>query len=130
MFFRIFIMEYKFKYTDLVMFHKIYHGNSVVKLPQWPIYCSYHYRNRLRSNIIPPERYSGQSTSDMPDLASRRMNRFDSTSIKCAVDDKTNCFRHSFFFRRHTDGTIYQLKLGSSVVMIFKLVSKNICGKL
>ena len=96
-------MEYKFKCTDFVIFHKIYHGNSVVKLPQYIVPITQNDRDRLRSNIQLPERYNGQSASDMPDLASQRLNRLDKTSVKCAIDAKTNPFKSSFFFRTHTE---------------------------
>ena len=96
-------MEYKFKYSDLVMFHKIYHGKSVIKLPQYLVPITHNDRSRLRLNIHPPERYSQSSPSDMPDLASKRLNRLDSTSFKCVIGAKTNSFKGSFFFRTHIE---------------------------
>ena len=51
-------MEVKFTFTDLIMFHKIYHGHSVVKLPQYLVPVTSNDRSRFRSNIRPPERFS------------------------------------------------------------------------
>ena len=95
-------MESKFTYTDLVLFHNIYYGQSVVELPQYLVPITNDDRSRLRSNIRPPERFSQTESSGIPDLDKRRNNRFDGLSLKCAVEAKTRPFKNSFFFRTHS----------------------------
>ena len=94
-------MEYKFTYTDLVMFHNIYYDRSVVKLPQYLVPVTSTDRSRFRSNIRPPERFSQPESSGVPDNSARRNNRFDDMSLKCSVEAKTRSFKNSFFFRTH-----------------------------
>ena len=95
-------MNFKFIFTDLVMFHNIFHGHSVVKFPQYLVAVTDADRNRLRSNIRPPEWLNHFSTSDVPDLASSRGRQLDKTSFKCAIEAKSVSFKNNFFFRTHT----------------------------
>ena len=93
-------MEFKFTYTaDLILFHNIYYGQSVIKLPQYLVPITNDDRSRLRSNIRPPERFSQTESSGIPDLDARRKNRFDGLSLKCVIEAKTRPFKNSFFFR-------------------------------
>ena len=94
-------MELKFALTDLVQFFKIYHGTSVVKLPNYLVQVSSNDRCRLRSNIRPPAQYSQSEESGIPDLALMRNNRYDSTSLKCVLETQTMALKRSFFFRTH-----------------------------
>ncbi len=95
-------MEYKFRYTDLIMFHKIYHDRSVVKLPYYLTAVTNSDRSRLRSTIRQPQRFSEFESSGIPDLNQRRNNRFDRLSLKSSVEAKARCFKGSFFYRTHT----------------------------
>lgn len=94
-------MEYKFVYTDLVQFFKIYHGMSVVKLPSYLVNVSNNDRCRLRSNIRPPAHLTQSEESGIPDLSSMRSNRYDSSSLKCVARNQTSVLKRSFFFRTH-----------------------------
>ena len=49
-------MEFKFKLTDLLMFHQIYNERSFVKLPQYLLPMTDKDRSRLRENLRKPER--------------------------------------------------------------------------
>ena len=95
-------MEFKFIFTDLVMFHNIFHGHSVVKFPQYLAHVTDDDRSRLRSNVRPPEWANQCSTSELPDFSSMRSRQLDNTSLKCCIVGKSNSFRNSFFFRTHT----------------------------
>ena len=96
-------MEYKFRYTDLIMFHQIYHDRSVVKLPYYLTAVTNNDRSRLRSTIRQPLRFSEFESSGIPDLNQRRTNRFDHFSLKSSVEAKSRCFKGSFFYRTHTN---------------------------
>ena len=96
-------MEFKFKFTDLVMFHNIYNDRSVIKLPHYLIPITNNDRCRLRSNIRQPERLHESESSGMPDLNCRRNNRFDRFSLKCTIEAKARSFKGGFFFRTHTE---------------------------
>ena len=96
-------MEYKFIYTDLVQFHRIFYGHSVVKLPTYLEPLDNDDRNRFRSNVPPPNRY-GQDTvasDDILDLGSMRNRRMDKSSLKCNIEATAPSFKNSFFFRAH-----------------------------
>ena len=75
-------MEYKFRYTDLILFHNIYNGQSVIKLPDYLTPISYNDRTRLRPNIRQPSRLHDVESSGIPDLNQRRINRHDGFSLK------------------------------------------------
>ena len=94
-------MEFKFRYTDLMMFHNIYNGQSVTKLPEYLIPISYNDRTRLRSTIRQPVRLNDVESAGMPDLNQRRNNRYDSFSLKSTIEAKNCSFKNSFFFRTH-----------------------------
>ena len=94
-------MEFKLKYTDLVVFHNIYHDQSVVKLPHYLVPITVNDRGRLRSNIRQPQRLNDFVSSGMPDLSQRRNNRLDNFSLKCEVEAKSRAFRSNFFFRTY-----------------------------
>ena len=96
-------MEYKFIYTDLVQFHKIFYKQSVVKLPTYLDTLDSDDRSRFRCNIRPPNRL-GQDTGTndySPDLGSMRNRRLDKSSLKCNIDVTAPAFKNSFFFRAH-----------------------------
>ena len=96
-------MEFKFKFTDLIMFHQIYNNRSVIKLPHYLIPITNNDRGRLRSNIRQPERLHEYESSGMPDLNRRRNNRFDGFSLKCTIEGRARSFKSGFFFRTHSD---------------------------
>ena len=91
-------MEYKFDYTDLVLFYKIYYRQSVVELPAYLTPFDDNDRGRFRSNIKPPNYYSQVQTLPMSNL---RGNRLDTLSLKCTVEGQSQAFKNSFFYRTH-----------------------------
>ena len=95
-------MNFKFIFTDLVMFHNIFHGHSVIKFPQYITLVSDDDRNRLRSNVRPPGWLNQCLTSEVPDQSSMRSKQLHHTSCKCVIEAKSSSFRNSFFFRTHT----------------------------
>ena len=95
-------LEYWFDYTDLVMFHNIYHEKSVVKLPPYITPITNVDRCRLRSNIRQPDRLNQSESSVSTSLSQRRVNRYDEFSLKSTVEAKSRPFKGSFFFRTHT----------------------------
>ena len=92
-------LKYKFDFTDLVLFHKIFYDDSVVKLPSYLRPLNEDETNRLRSTIIPPNRLNENPTTTS--LSSMRSNKLDQLSLKCTVDAKSPSFKISFFFRTH-----------------------------
>ena len=98
----------KFHYSDLVLFHKIYYGNSVTKLPDYLHAITQEDRSRLRSNICPPQYFSQFITID---LGIMRENRYDNLSLKCSIDPKVAAFKQSYFFRTHLFWNTLPIKL-------------------
>jgi hypothetical protein len=96
-------MELKFKFTDLIIFHQIYNGQSVVKLPAYLVPMNNTDRSRLRSNVRPPVRLLDSDTTGVPDLNNMRNNRHDRLSLKCEVEGRARSFKSGFFFRTHTE---------------------------
>ena len=94
-------MEFKFRYTDLITFHSIYYGQSVIKLPEYLTPMTYNDRTRLRSTIRQPPRFNEFESSGLPDLNQRRTNRYDSFALKSRIEAKTRSFKSSFFFKTH-----------------------------
>ena len=95
-------MNFKFIFTDLVMFHNIFHGHSVVKFPQYLTPVTDNDRSRLRSNVKPPEWLNQYSSSEVPAFSSLRSRQLDNTSLKCVIEGKAHSFKNNFFFRTHT----------------------------
>ena len=95
-------MNFKFIFTDLVLFHNIFHGHSIIKFPQYLTPITNDDRSRLRSNTMPPERLNQPILSDIPDLSSVRSRQLDNTSFKCVIEGKASSFKNGFFFRTHT----------------------------
>jgi hypothetical protein len=95
-------MESKFDFTDLVMFHNIYHKRSTVELPSYIIPITTNDRGRLRANIRQPDRLNQPESSALSSLSQRRINRLDAFSLKSTVEAKSRAFRGSFFFRTHS----------------------------
>ena len=95
-------MESKFDYTDLVMFHNIYHNRSTVEMPSYITPITTNDRGRLRANIRQPDRLNQPESSVLSSLSQRRINRHDTFSLKSTVEAKSRAFRGSFFFRTHT----------------------------
>ena len=83
------------------MFHNIYHGQSVIKLPEYIVPLTFNERNRLRPNIRQPSQLNEVESSGQPDLNQRRTNRYDSFSLKSTLEAKTRYLKSSFFFRTH-----------------------------
>ena len=98
-----FPMEYKFIYTDLIQFHKIFYKQSVVKLPTYITFLDDADVTRFRINVKPPNRYGQDTgtTEDIPDVGSMRNRRLDKSSLKSNIEVKSPAFKNSFFFRAH-----------------------------
>ena len=93
-------LDRKFEYTDLLVFHKVYHNLSVNKLPAYlkPL-DEDDTVSRLRSVIKPPCHLSGQE--GIQKLSSMRTNQRDMFSLKCSKKASSPAFKSSFFFRTH-----------------------------
>ena len=94
-------MEFKFLYTDLIVFHKIYNDQSVTKLPGYLVPIPDNERLRLRSNIRQPARLNESESAGLSDLNQRRNNRYDHFSLKSTIGGKAHTFKNSYFFRTH-----------------------------
>ena len=94
-------MEFKFLYTDLIVFHKIYNNQSVTKLPGYLVPIPDNERLRLRSNIRPPARLNDSESAELSDLSQRRKNRYDHFSLKSTIEGKAHTFKNGYFFRTH-----------------------------
>ena len=94
-------MEFKFRFTDLLMFHSIYHGQSVIKLPEYITPLTHNDCTRLRPTIRQPPQFNEVESSGLPDLNQRRANRYDSFSLKSTLEAKSRYLKSSFFFRAH-----------------------------
>ena len=95
-------MEYKFDYTDLVMFHNIYHEKSVVELPPYITAMTSSDRRRLRTNVSQPVRLNETDCPSLSTASQRRIYRHDRFSLNSTVEAKSCPFKGSFFFRTHT----------------------------
>ena len=93
-------IKYRFMISDLVIFHKIYYNNYIIKLPSYLIPLTLEDRSRLRSNIRPPNYLNGEDLNTL-DLSSMRSTRVDELSLKCSIEPKAPAFKNSFFFRAH-----------------------------
>ena len=91
-------MEYKFNYTDLVLFHSIFYNRSVIKLPSYFTPFSDMDRGRLTSNIKTPNNCNSEVTAHMNAM---RRDRVDPLSLKCSVEPKCVAYKNNFFFRTH-----------------------------
>jgi len=87
-------MDLKFKQNDLVIFHKVYYDNSVIKLP------SYIHR---------------QSDNDTTvfQRPTRLHNEYDMYKVKSSINPKVNSFKNSFFYRCHLEWNKLPLELRS-----------------
>ncbi len=94
-------MELKFRFTDLVMFHNIYHGQSVIKLPDYITSMTHNDCTKLRRTIRQPPQFNDVESCGLPSINQRRTNRYDSFSLKSTIEAKTRSFKSSFFFRTH-----------------------------
>ena len=90
-------LEYRFLFSDLIMFYKIYNDVSCIKLPEYYKPITNEDRSRLRTTINPPN-YLGANSQTI-NLQNLRNTKFDKTSLKCDIDAQTNCYKNSFFFR-------------------------------
>ena len=87
---------YRFMYSDLVMFYKIYNNEICVKLPGYYKPVTMEDTNRLRKIIKPPDYLVNNETIR---LGNMRQTKNDSLSVKCLADAHHSAFRNSFFFR-------------------------------
>ena len=94
-------MEFKFRFTDLLMFHNIYHGYSVIKLPEYITPLTHNDCTRLRPTIRQPLQFNEVESSGLSNLNQRRTNRYDSFSLKSTIEAKTRSLKSGFFFRTH-----------------------------
>ena len=95
-------MNFKFIFTDLVMFHNIFHGHSVINFPQYLRPANDNDRSRLRSNVRPPSWLGQFSSSDLSDFQLKRNRQLDQSSLKCDIEGHSKSFRNNFFYRTHT----------------------------
>ena len=58
-------LRYRFMFSDLVLFHKIYNNDSCIKLPSYLQPFTDADRNRLRSNIRPPTYFQDSTTINL-----------------------------------------------------------------
>ena len=89
-------LRYRFMFSDLVLFHKIYNNDSCIKLPSYLQPFTDADRNRLRSNIRPPTYFQDSTTINLDGM---RSNRYDELSLKCTVNPRASALKNNFFFR-------------------------------
>ena len=92
-------IKYYFAFNDLVIFHKIYNDIYCVKFPSYFRSCDNDDRNRLRSNVNPPNYYNNER--QVMGLSEMRATSLDSKSLKCLITSPSAAYRKSFFFRSH-----------------------------
>jgi len=95
-------LEYKFRLTDLMLFHDIVYNISSIHLPDYIVQADNNYivasNSRLRHDINPPLYSAGQVLEF--DLGAKRAEcRLDSLSFKIMLDIRVNVFKTSFFVR-------------------------------
>ena len=125
-------MNFKFIFTDLVLFHNIFHGHSIIKFPQYLTPITNDDRSRLMSNTRPPERFNQLTSTDTLHFASARSRQLDSTSFKCVIEGKASSFKNGFFFRTHTiwnDLTVPLREMEDSDAFQLKL-KQHMCDKM
>ena len=91
-------MGYKFDYTDILLFYKIYYNRSVIKLPSYLIPIDDNDRSRFRATIKPPDYYTRMQTLNMSVM---RNDRLDILSLKCNIEAKSPALKNNFFYRTH-----------------------------
>ena len=89
-------LRYRFIFSDLTMFYKIYYNKTSIALPEYYKPISNDDMGRLRKNIKPPEYLSGNETINLKHL---RKIKNDSLSLKCITEAHSCVFKNSFFFR-------------------------------
>ena len=90
-------LEYRFLFSDLIMFYKIYNDVSCIKLPEYYTPIANEDRVRLRATIKPPNYLSAnRQTINLENL---RSTKFDKTSLKCDINSQATCYKNNFFFR-------------------------------
>ena len=89
-------LQYRFLFSDLAMFYKIYYKMTCVKLPEYYKPITIVDTSRLRKTIQPPKYMIGNEVVDLENL---RQTKNDSTSVKCMVEAKNNVYKNSYFFR-------------------------------
>ena len=89
-------LHYRFIFSDLVLFYKIYYKNSCITLPEYlkPVlnddFC------RLRKNIKPPDYLLSNKTINLEYL---RKTKYGKLSLKCTTEVRSQAFKNSYFFR-------------------------------
>ena len=91
-------MGYKFDYTDILLFYKIYYNKSVIKLPSYLTPIDDNDRSRFRTTIKPPDYYTRMQTLNM---SAMRNDRLDILSLKCNIEAKSPALKNNFFYRTH-----------------------------
>ena len=95
-------LEYKFRLTDLILFHDIVYNTSTIHLPDYIVQADNNdiaaHNNRLRQNINPPF-YSAGHVLEFNLEAKRAESKLDSLSFKITIDIRINVFKESFFVR-------------------------------
>ena len=91
-------LQYRFIFSDLTMFYKIYYKQSCITLPDYfkPI-SNDDISTRLRKTIRPPEYLLG--TENTINLEELRKTKNDHLSIKCVTEANSHVFKNSFFYR-------------------------------
>ena len=89
-------LQYRFLYSDLTLFHKIYHKKICIDLPENYKPLDDEESSRLRSTIRPPDYLMVNETINLENM---RNTRNDKLSLKCVNELNSNTYRNSYFFR-------------------------------
>ena len=89
-------LQYRFMFSSLTMFYKIYNGKTCIKLPEYYKPITNEDTSRLRKAIKPPKYLLGNETINLENM---RNTKNDSLSIKCIPEVHSSVFKNCFFFR-------------------------------
>ena len=107
-------LKAKFAFTDLILFHKIFHGNTCIKLPD----------------------YLARVTDD--DLHRLRTSRLDKLCLKCTILPRVKVFSDSYFHRTYLqwnslptsvrgnlDPAVFESEMKEHLWSVLKLENEN-----
>lgn len=89
-------LRYRFLYSDLTLFYKIYHKKICIDLPENYKPLDDEETSRLRSSIRPPDYLIVNETVN---LGCMRNTMRDKLSLKCVNELNSSAYRNSYFFR-------------------------------
>ena len=90
-------IKYRFIFSDLLLFHKIFYKKCNIDLPEYYVKYSDEDRKRLRSSIKPPDYFGGNKQTI--NLEALRKAKFNELSLKCTLNIIRAKYKTSFFFR-------------------------------